>query len=85
MKKVIALLLSLVMMFSVVSVVAYAVNDVAVVAESDENHGNTENDDQYEDAYSVLNFFTDLFERINLLIEYIVTVFFPNINTAPQA
>ena len=84
MKKVIALLLSLVMVFAMVSVVAYAANDTAVVAEEDAGHGNAENDETYEEAYSVLNLLTDLFERINLLIEYIVTVFFPNINTAPQ-
>ena len=84
MKKVIALLLSVVMMFAMVSVVAYAVDgtDTAVVADSDSGHGNTESDDQYESAYTVMNLFQDLFERINLLIEYIVTVFFPSINTA---
>ena len=86
MKKVIAILLSLVMMFTVVSVVAYAADDTATttVAASDGSHGNSSNDEQYEGAYSLLNFFTDLFERINLLIEYIVTVFFPNVN-APDA
>lgn len=85
MKKVIALLLSLVMMFAMVSVVAYAANGTAVVADSDSGHGNSQGDEQYESAYSVLNLLQDLFERINLLIEYIVTVFFPNMNTAPQA
>lgn len=82
MKKVIALLLSLVMMFAMVSVVAYAANDTAVVADNDAGHGNSQGDEKYEEAYSVLNLLQDFFERINLLIEYIVTVFFPNINTA---
>lgn len=73
MKKIIAVLMALVMLFSISS--------VAVFAEEATNpgHGNTENDDQYEDAYTLLNFLRDLFERLNLLFEYIRTVFFPNV------
>lgn len=35
-------------------------------------------DEQYEENYTLLNFFQDLFSRLNILFEYITTVFFPN-------
>lgn len=35
-------------------------------------------DSQYEENYTLLNLLQDLFNRLNILIEYITTVFFPN-------
>ncbi len=84
MKKIIAVLLAIAMIFSMATVMVYAEDTTedngGVLTPS---HGNNEDDDQYEDYYTLMNFFQDLFARINLLIEYIVTVFFPGVN-APQ-
>lgn len=38
----------------------------------------TYKDEEYQEAYTLLNLLQDLFNRINILIEYITTVFFPN-------
>lgn len=85
MKKIIAVILAIAMVFSMATVFAFAEDT------TDQNdgilspgHGNTENDEEYEDYYTLMNFFEDLFARINLLIEYIVTVFFPGVNDVPQ-
>lgn len=86
MKKIIAVILAIAMVFSMATVFAFAED-----ASTEDNggiltpsHGNNENDDQYEDYYTLMNFFEDLFARINLLIEYIVTVFFPGVNEVPS-
>ncbi len=85
MKKIIAVILAIAMVFSMATVFAFAgdtTDDNGGILTP--NHGNTENDDQYEDYYTLMNFFEDLFARINLLIEYIVTVFFPGVNDVPD-
>lgn len=38
----------------------------------------TYSDEEYQEAYTLLNLLQDLFNRINILIEYITTVFFPS-------
>lgn len=67
MKKIIAVLLALVMMFSMASVTVFAADDVTEHI--------SEGDEEYESVYTLLNFFADLLERLNLLFEYIATVF----------
>jgi len=79
MKKIIAILLTLVMVFSITSVCALAFDtdsQVEVVLQK----ASDEDDAQYEDNYTLMNFFTDFLSRMNLLIEYIVTVFFPGVS-----
>lgn len=66
MKKIIAIVLALALVFSMSTVFAAAEEPVP---------GN--GDEQYEDVYTLLDLLTDFFNRINLLIEYIITVFFP--------
>lgn len=39
---------------------------------------NSHKDEEYEEAYTLLNLLQDLFNRLNILFEYITTVFFPN-------
>lgn len=39
---------------------------------------NENKDQEYEQAYTFLNLLQDLFNRLNILFEYITTVFFPN-------
>lgn len=78
MKKLVAVILAIAMLFSMASIFAYAADEDASISVVDTDHGNTEDDDVIEETYySLLNFFTDLFSRINLLLEYIITVFFP--------
>lgn len=81
MKKLISVLLAIVMIFSMSTVCAFAADETESGGIIDIEHGDTGNDDEIEETYySLLNFFADLFERINLLFEYIMTVFFPNAN-----
>lgn len=82
MKKLIAVLLAMVMVFSMASVCVFAEEDTSggII---DIEHGDTGNDDEIEETYySLLNFFSDLLERINLLFEYIMVVFFSGNNPA---
>lgn len=81
MKKLIAVLLAIVMMFSMSTVCVFAADADDTTSDGilDFEHGDTGNDDEIEETYySLLNFFADLLERINLLFEYIMTVFFPS-------
>lgn len=81
MKKLISVLLAIVMIFSMSTVCAFAADETESDGIIDIEHGDTGNDDEIEETYySLLNFFADLVERINLLFEYIMTVFFPNAN-----
>ncbi len=85
MKKIIAVILAIAMVFSMATVLAYAEDTTdgsgGILTPS---HGNDGDDDQYDDYYTLMNFFEDLLSRINLLIEYIVKVFFPGIDNVPQ-
>ncbi len=78
MKKLVAVLLAIVMLFSMASVCVYAAEDTTSDGILNIEHADTGNDDEIEETYySILNFFTDLLSRINLLFEYIMVVFFP--------
>ena len=85
MKKIIAVILAIAMVFSMATVLAYAedetTTDGGILTPS---HGNDADDEEYEGYYTLMNFFKDRFNRINLLIEYIVKVFFPNVENIPQ-
>lgn len=85
MKKVLAIILAITMLFSMASVVAYAeegtTNDGII---SDIIDGDVGNDEEIDDGYySLLEFFSELFENINRLLQYILVVFFPD-SVAPE-
>lgn len=85
MKKVLAIILAITMLFSMASVVAYAeegtTNDGII---SDIIDGDVGNDEEIDDGYySLLEFFSELFENINRLLQYILVVFFPD-SAAPE-
>ncbi len=85
MKKVLAIILAITMLFSMASVVAYAeedaTNDGIISGIID---GDVGNDEEIDDGYySLLEFFSELFENINRLLQYILVVFFPD-SVAPE-
>lgn len=80
MKKIIALLLVFVLAFSAVSIVCSAADGKQKDVRQEIQEALSGGEEDTEETYTVLNFFRDLFSRLNILIEYFITVFFPDLN-----